>query len=413
MGGEMRLKQALERSNGCLAQIDQVLRAGGFEARLVGGAVRDLLIAQQPKDFDIATTADPEMVAALFQAKGYNVIPTGLQHGTVTVVCNGEPYEITTLRKDVECDGRHAVVQFTEDWEEDARRRDFTFNAMSIDLLTGELYDYFGGEEDLLNGRVKFVGSAMRRITEDSLRILRYFRFLGRFEHCRELDTEAIDAINVLHNWLRGISGERVWMEMSRILNSNRMAMLSILMSQSGVLDSIGLDVPGTEHMSFGHDPDGTEVANVRRMTRDPVTVLAGLILNRKMCGVPKEAIEHMRNNVVEGWKISSAERDLLDFLLKHFRRHQREIDFYLDLAVEDGHAYRTMELCALTGDESARAYLAAKTLPVFPVRGQDLLDAGMKPGPEVGQVLANMKALWKRTRYVLNRTELMEEIKP
>ncbi len=409
----MRLKQALERSNGCLTQIDRVLRAGGFEARLVGGAVRDLLIAQQPKDFDIATTADPEMVAALFQTEGHTVVPTGLQHGTVTVVCNGEPYEITTLRKDVECDGRHAVVQFTEDWEEDARRRDFTFNAMSIDLQSGELFDYFGGEEDLLNGKVKFVGSAMRRITEDSLRILRYFRFLGRFEHCRELDTEAIDAINVLAPWLKGISGERIWMEMSRILTSNRMAMLSILMSQTGVLDAIGLNVPGTEHMSFGHDPDGTEVAKVRNLTRDPVTVLAGLILNRKMCGVPKEAIEHMRNTVVEGWKISSVERDLLDFLLKHFHRHQREFDFYLDLAVEDGHKYRASELCALTGAENVRDYLAAKTLPVFPVRGQDLLDAGMQPGPEVGQALADMKKVWKQTRYVLNRDELMEDIKP
>ena len=409
----MKLMQALKRSNGCLEKINDVLREGGFEARLVGGAVRDLMLAHQPKDFDIATNADPEMVASLFQAKGYKVVPTGLQHGTVTVVCNGEPYEVTTLRKDLACDGRHAVVQFTEDWVEDARRRDFTFNAMSLSLETGELYDYFGGEEDLLNGRVRFVGSALERIREDRLRILRFFRFLGRYEHFRELDQDAVLAITEEAPQLQLISGERIWMEMSKILKSNRIAMLSVLMEQSRVLDSIGLVSPGTEHMSFGHCPDVTELENVRRLTDNPVTMLAALMLFRKSHGVPTLNVRHMRMNVETMWKPSRAESDLLTFLLNHYRprRLTHEIDFYLDLAVDDGGKDRVLELAALMGDENARDYIAHKVLPEFPVRGQDLLDAGMPPGPDVGQKLAQLRRIWIGSRYNLDREELLEEL--
>ena len=406
----MKLKQAIDRSNGCLAEINGVLREGGFEVRLVGGAVRDLLLAHPPKDFDLATNARPEHVSALFHAKGYTVVPTGLKHGTVTVMCHGEPYEITTLRRDKDCDGRHAEVEFTDDWEEDARRRDFTFNAMSIDLETGELYDYFGGEEDLLNGRVRFVGNARERIQEDYLRILRWFRFMGRYEHFRELDAEAVDAIRGCRLGLKNISGERIWMEMSKILTSNRIAMLSILLEQAGVLDAIGLDSPGTEHMSVGHMPDVTELEKVRRLSNDPVTMLAALILNRKAHGVPPENVRRMADSVIEGWKVSKAERELLLFLLEHYRpRESHEVDPYVDLAVDDGGKDRVLELCALEGAEDARAYLEKKTLPEFPVRGQDLLDAGMEAGPEMGVLLAKLKRFWKSNAYKPSREELLE----
>ena len=406
----MKLMQALHRSNGCLAEINAVLRGGGNDARLVGGAVRDLLLTHPPKDFDIATSAVPEKVMKLFRDKGYTVVPTGLSHGTVTVVCQGEPYEITTLRRDKECDGRWANVEFTWDWEEDARRRDFTFNAMSIDLETGELYDYFGGEEDLLNGRVRFVGNACERILEDRLRILRFYRFLGRYEHFRELDEEALLAITQEAPGLAEISGERIWMEMSKILRSNRIGMLSILMEQTRVLDSIGLASPGTEHLSFGHLPDVTELEKVRRLTDDPVTMLAALILNRKTHGVSPKNVWRMENNVVEGWKVSKSERELLHFLLSHYRpRESHEVDPYVDLAVDDGGKDRVLELAALEGAGDARAYLERKTLPVFPVRGQDLVDAGMEPGPEMGVLLAKLKRFWKSNAYKPSREELLE----
>lgn len=411
----MKLLQAIRRSNGCLARIDNVLQGGGHDARLVGGAVRDLMLAHQPKDYDIATTASPQEVMQLFKRyPGFSVVPTGLQHGTVTVVCNGEPYEVTTLRKDVECDGRHAEVEFTTSWEEDAARRDFTFNAMSIDLRSGELFDYFGGEEDLLNGRVSFVGNAFTRIREDYLRILRYFRFMGRYEHFREFDEHAIEAIAELSPNLQLISGERIWMEMSKILKSNRIAMLSILMEQTRVLDSIGLDSPGTDHLSWGHTPDVSALENVRRLTTDSVTNLAALMLNRKLHGVPPEAVSNMRDNVVELWKVSKSERDLLDFLLTHYRpRQTNDVDRYLELAIDDGGKERVLELCALEGAEDAQTYLDKKTLPEFPVRGQDLLDAGMTPGPEVGVKLAQLRRSWKDKQYAPNREELLEELTP
>lgn len=410
----MKLKTALDRSSGCLRVIDSVIRRNCHQARLVGGAVRDLLLTQTPKDFDICTTALPEEVVEMFTAEGFNVIPTGIDHGTVTVMCEGVPFEITTLRKDVETDGRHAIVEFTNDWKEDALRRDFTFNAMSVDLLTGELFDYFDGEEDLLNGKVRFVGSALERVHEDSLRILRYFRFLGRFEHCRELDPEAIDAIKTKAFELEDISGERIWMEMAKILKSNRIGLLSILMEQTGVLDAIGLDAPGTDHFSFGHIPDVTELEKVRRLTNDPVTMLAALILFRKTCPMPDSDVTHMLDNVVLGWKISADERDLLGFLVGHHsHRKTPDVDHYLDIAVDDECRDRVAELCALMDDEGAKDYIEKRPLPEFPVRGQDLLDAGMSPGPMVGQKLCELRRAWKESRYFLSRDELMEDFKP
>lgn len=410
----MILKRALQRSAGCLSDIDDILRAGGHSARLVGGAVRDLLLAEMPKDFDLATDARPERVMQLFGSKeGFSVVPTGLQHGTVTVVCRGMPYEITTLRVDVETDGRHAAVKFTDNWEDDARRRDFTINAMGIDIRTGILHDYFGGEEDLINGRLRFVGVAQERIEEDYLRILRFFRFLGRYEHCRDLDDEAVSAIQACVFGLCYISGERIWMEMSKILRSPRIAMLLVLMEQTRVLDHVGLQCfeSSSRPRSLGDLPDVSVIADVNRLAGSPITVLASLMLFRKMYGISRETAQYMRDHVVESWKISKAERELLDFLLLHFRGRSQKcaVDRYLELAVDDGSAGRTLELCALEGAEGAMNYLRQHPLVVFPVNGQDLLDLGYSEGPEIGVMLARMKKVWKYTGYVLAKEELLE----
>lgn len=410
----MILKKALQRSAGCLSDIDDVLQAGGHSTRLVGGAVRDLLLAEIPKDFDLATDARPERIMELFEGKtDFSVVPTGLKHGTVTVVCRGIPYEVTTLRVDVETDGRHAAVEFTDNWEDDARRRDFTINAMGIDIRTGVLYDYFGGEEDLVNGRLRFVGNAQERIEEDYLRILRFFRFLGRYEHCRDLDDEAVSAIQASVSGLQHISGERIWMEMSKILVSPRIAMLAVLMEQTRVLDLVGLDPfgPLSRLRSLGDLPDVSVISDVRRLAESPVTMLAALLLFRKVYEVSREAVQDMRDHVVESWKISKAERELLDFLLLHFRgRRQRHgVDRYLGIAVDDGVSGRTLELCALEGAEGAMDYLRQHPLAVFPVSGQDLLDLGYPEGPKVGVMLARMKKVWKHTNYVLAKDELLE----
>lgn len=204
-----------------LLRLESVFHASGYEFRLVGGVVRDLLLEKTPKDVDIATECTPDVMMKLFEAHGIRYIPTGLEHGTVTAHINHKDYEVTTLRLDRVTDGRHAEVEFTKDWREDAERRDLTINAMSLDLQ-GNLYDYFDGEKHLAEKRVVFVGDARKRIREDFLRILRYFRFYGRIVPSPELhDAATLDAIREAADGLRQISVERVWVEVGQILQGN------------------------------------------------------------------------------------------------------------------------------------------------------------------------------------------------
>lgn len=175
----------------------------------MGGVVRDLMMGRSVADVDLATPEPPEQVLATLKQAGIKAIPTGLAHGTVTAVIESAPYEITTLRRDVETDGRHAVVVWTADWREDAARRDFTMNAMSRGR-DGVLHDYFGGQQDLAQGLVRFVGNAATRIAEDALRILRFFRFQARYGRGQP-DAEAIEAVTAQAGLLRGLSVERIW----------------------------------------------------------------------------------------------------------------------------------------------------------------------------------------------------------
>jgi tRNA nucleotidyltransferase/poly(A) polymerase len=226
-----------------------ILENAGFEARIAGGAVRDYLLGKDPKDIDIATTARPVDVILTFEALGYTVVPTGLQHGTVTVVVDKEPFEITTLRIDKETDGRHAEVEFVTNFELDAARRDFTFNAMFMDV-DGKIYDYFGGEEDLKASRVCFVGNAKDRIEEDYLRIMRYFRFLGRMKTVN-YDQYTLETLKTIHKMAAGldkISGERIWAELTKILSQPRAATIVRLMAgavgpQLGIRENFFPDV--------------------------------------------------------------------------------------------------------------------------------------------------------------------------
>ena len=223
-----------------LLRLESVFRNSGYGFRLVGGVVRDLLLGETPKDIDIATECTPDAMIKLFQSHGIRYIPTGLQHGTVTALIKDQTYEVTTLRLDRDTDGRHAKVEFTKDWKEDAERRDLTINSMSLDLQ-GNLYDYFNGKEHLAERRVVFVGDAQKRIREDFLRILRYFRFYGRIVPSPALhDTATLDAIQENVDGLVKISVERVWGEMSRILQGNHVPHLLQTMYSLQVARHIG-----------------------------------------------------------------------------------------------------------------------------------------------------------------------------
>ena len=215
--------------------------AGAFahhnhRVRLVGGAVRDIVMGKQPKDWDLATDALPARTLEILEELGK---PFDLSngHGTVSIILDGETYEITTLRVDAETDGRHAKVEFVTDFALDAARRDFTFNAMSQNILTGQVFDYFGGQQDLAENEVRFVGDPDKRIQEDYLRILRYFRFLGRMDSSPADDQ--IAAVERNAAGLKQISGERIWMEVKQIVTGPNADYVMFHTKQTGVWDTI------------------------------------------------------------------------------------------------------------------------------------------------------------------------------
>ena len=213
------------------------LTADGGAARFVGGAVRNALLGEPVGDVDIATPLVPDEVMRRLQAAGLGAVPTGIAHGTVTAVSGGKPFEVTTLRRDVETFGRRAVVAYTTDWAEDAARRDFTMNALYADE-DGAIYDYFGGLADLEARRVRFVGDARTRIREDYLRILRLFRFHAWYGR-GEIDSEALAAAQAEKAGLKLLSGERVQKEVLRLLEAKEPSPAVRVMEQSGILGEI------------------------------------------------------------------------------------------------------------------------------------------------------------------------------
>ena len=199
-----------------LQQLFAATRAAGGEARAVGGAVRDWLMGMESADVDVASTLAPEQTIDIAAQNGWKAIPTGIEHGTVTLVLPSRVVEVTTLRRDVTTDGRRATVAFTEDWREDASRRDFTINAMSMDA-DGTVFDFFDGKNDITQNRVVFIGDAGQRITEDALRVLRFFRFLAT--HGKPpADAEALASIAAQKSMVESLSGERIANEMRKLL---------------------------------------------------------------------------------------------------------------------------------------------------------------------------------------------------
>lgn len=205
----MKLDADRWRARRGVARILAALGADDGLTRYVGGAVRDDLLQIAVNDIDFATRLRPDQVVARLEAARIKAVPTGIAHGTITAVADGQPAEITTLRADVSTDGRRATVEFSDDWQADAARRDFTINALYADSVTGEIFDYFGGLDDLRARRVRFIGDPLQRIAEDHLRILRFFRFHARFGE-GEPDPAALDACTLRANDLMALSRERI-----------------------------------------------------------------------------------------------------------------------------------------------------------------------------------------------------------
>ncbi|HEY2616541.1 MAG TPA: CCA tRNA nucleotidyltransferase [Acetobacteraceae bacterium] len=346
------------------------------EARVVGGAVRDTLADREVCEIDLATPRPPEQVTETLRAAGIRAVPTGLDHGTVTAVVNGRGFEVTTLRRDVATDGRHAVVAFTEDWRADAARRDFTINAMSL-TRAGEVFDYFGGIADLRAGIVRFVGDPATRIAEDYLRILRYFRFFARFGG-RSADPAALAAIRAGVPGIARLSVERVWSELVGILSASDPRAAIGLMAAQGVLAAVL--------------PEGADPARLARLVEadgpaDPLLRLAALL-----SGDPAALAARLR--------LSAAERDRLGALRAGpVPRPGDDAATLRRLLADESREVlidRTWLACGDTPEWAAlRARLAAMPRPVFPLEGRDLLALGEPEGPRVGVLLRAVRQWW------------------
>jgi hypothetical protein len=348
----------------------------GFEIRIVGGAVRDLLQGKEPKDIDVATNACPEQVMEVLDSVGIRHEPTGLQHGTITAVIDGEAIEITTLRIDSDHDGRHATVEFTNDWKLDAERRDLTFNAMSM-TFDGTVFDFFGGAEDLKNNVARFVGSADARLKEDFLRMLRFFRFQGRFEN-PNWDEETLAVVKANAEGLEGVSGERVWSELKKVLSVSSRGMVCDKMRECNVLSFEGDNV--FENV-VGFDP-----------------VVAFSVLLKDMASVDAANVR---------MKFSRDEMAKLKFLMSN-RGGMNMREFVLMLSnpkVTDDFVFALAETKFTTG---AVAALRQMVMPVFPVTGADLLAGGMKPGKAMGAALNTLRAAWEQSDFQMTKDDLL-----
>ncbi len=350
------------------------------EARLVGGVVRDMLAGRSVTDLDLATPEPPQAVMHRLRGDGIKVIPTGLAHGTVTAIVAGQPFEITTLRRDVETDGRHAVVAWTDDWREDAARRDFTINAMSVDRH-GALHDYFDGAVDLHAGRVRFVGDAATRIFEDALRILRFFRFHARYGR-GVADPAATDAIGGATGSLRYLSAERVWSELRRLLEGPDPAAVLAAMRQLGVLDAL---------LPQGGDPGRLMRLLPLEALPDPLLRLAALASGDASA-------------IAVRLKLSNAEADRLRTLIHGARPDPGLDDDALRRLLVDSDPASLCDRSRLAAGESSDPAawsslcrrLHALGRPVFPLSGRDAVAAGLRPGPAVGDALRAVKEWWR-----------------
>jgi len=373
-----------------LARLLELLDADGEEARVVGGAVRNSLLGAAVGEVDIATTARPEEVMRRASKAGFNPVPTGVEHGTVTVVIDGKPFEVTTLREDVETFGRHAKVSFGRDWKKDALRRDFTINALSLGR-DGTVYDFVGGMNDIEARRVRFIGEAEARIREDYLRVLRFFRFHAAYGHGLP-DAEGLAACIRAREEVALLSRERVRAELFKLLVATHAVPTLAVMSEVGLLISVLGGVPLLA--SFANI---MKVEEALALASDPVLRLGALAV------FIVEDAERLRERL----RLSNAESRRLESMGERWWRispkngEQSARALLYRIGAE---AYRDRVLLALArsqakDDDPAWRELADLpsrwTAPKFPLAAKDFLDRGVAKGPALGAALASAEEAW------------------
>jgi poly(A) polymerase len=388
---------------GALARLLGVLNTDGEEARVVGGAVRNALLGLPHGDIDIATTAAPDVVTRRAQLAGMKPVPTGVEHGTVTVVVDGTPFEVTTLREDVETFGRKATVRFGRDWKADAERRDFTMNALSA-APDGRVYDYVGGLADLAARRLRFIGDPATRIREDYLRILRFFRFHASYGE-GALDPAGLHACIAARTGLAQLSRERIRMELMKLLVAPRAAAVLRTMADAGLLVAVLGGVPHLVHFesmaaleeALGLGPDATRrLAALAVWVRDDAERLWERL---RLSNIEHERLAAMAD---DWWRVvPSTDRAARPWLYR--LKRERFSDRVLLAWSRSG---------AAASDPAWRHLLALPERwipPAFPLRAADFLARGLPKGPPIGAAIRSAEAAWVAADFPLGKAALEE----
>lgn len=381
------------------AVFDLLNRDGG-DARVVGGAVRDSLMGRPVDEIDFATTHLPETVVTLAGKAGIKAVPTGIEHGTVTLIVEGCGYEVTTLREDIETDGRHAVVRFGSDWAADAARRDFTVNALSVDA-DGQLHDPIGGFADVVERRIRFIGDPDTRIREDYLRILRFFRFQAECG-AGMLDRAGLEAAVRQRQGLRSLAAERINNELGRLLVAGGVSETIHEVEEAGLLQIVLAGISHAARLDRAiavEDEAGIAPSYARRLAVLSVMTAedADRVADRlKLSNADSRVLETSIS--LAAWSAAPRVSDAKETI---YRAGREAFIDALVLAASRGRGPVTKwaELLQL---------LASWEVPVFPLAGRDLLSLGMARGPEIGALLKRLEKWWIAEGFAPDRAALL-----
>ncbi len=386
-------------SDADVKQLFSAFADAGQELRFVGGCVRDSVLEKPFVDLDAASTATPDEAMALLEKAGIRTIPTGIAHGTVTALVGQRSVEITTLRRDETTDGRHADVSFTKDWEEDAARRDFTMNALYVSEA-GELFDYHGGVADAKAGIVRFIGDADKRIKEDYLRILRFFRFHAHYAKTA-FDADALRACGVHKDSIVRLSGERISHEMLKLLSAPQASESIAQMEESGILQPLLLSAQQLRGL--------IRLEQIPTILNMPLLKLASLLYDEPHANAvgKRWRLSNYQMRQINQWLAYYTQIDvgLSEAKQKHYRR-KWGTEIYQE-SVMLAYANSTAEW----QDFALLLAVCEWVPPVFPVTGDDLKSAGIAEGKALGDALSRLEMLWEESDYTLTKSELLSRI--
>lgn len=407
----MRIKPIkLEINDDGAHQVISVIRGGGGTARLVGGVVRDLLLKRPCKDIDIATDLLPEEVLKIFSKAGYKAIPTGIKYGTITIIANKNPYEITTLRRDLDTDGRYAKVSYTKSYEEDAARRDFTINALSYDPVEEKIYDYFSGLDDLDNRQVRFIGQADHRIKEDYLRILRFFRFSAYY--ASNLDDNGLEACVEYAPNIQKLSAERIKTEMDRLIINPSSVDVFRIMAEKGVFRYVfDQNIIDSAKFNVSYLDKAWVIAKNINVKLIDATLYALLmigsmpsikqLLSLKFPRSKAKIIEglHKFSNFMVG---ENTENIKIELTKKWLKEEGWQQYFVYARTIADIKIENAIDL--LYGRLSN-----INTKPKFPLLSQSLIQLGIT-GERLGGVLKELEYIWIKSEFTLTGEQLINQ---